>query len=140
MVESSQKPIVVITGVSGFVGSQVLKEFLMGEGAGKFRIRATVRDCKNQNKLAPLKEHFGEELFSQIEFVSAELENQGQLDAAIEGAEFVVHTASPVGGNPKNHQDLIRPAVAGNVNVLKACTKHKVKRVVITSSIAAIID
>ena len=47
----------------------------MGEGRGKYRIRATVRDKNNAAKLKPLKDHFGDELFSQIEFVSAELEN-----------------------------------------------------------------
>lgn len=50
-----------------------------------------------------------------------------------------MHTASPVGGNPKNHQEMIRPAVAGVKNVMIAASKHKIKRVVITSSIAAVI-
>jgi len=58
MVEST-KPIVVITGVSGFVGSFVLREFLLGEGAGKYQIRATVRDKNNEAKLKPLKDYFG---------------------------------------------------------------------------------
>lgn len=49
-----------------------------------------------------------------------------------------MHTASPVGREPKNHDLMIKPAVDGVVNVLKAASKHKVKRVVITSSIAAI--
>jgi len=79
-------------------------------------------------------------LFAEVEFFSAELENQNQLDAAIEGCDFVIHTAAPVGGNPKNHEDMIRPSVNGNLNVLKAAQKNKVKRVVITSSISAIIN
>jgi uncharacterized protein YbjT (DUF2867 family) len=54
MVESSSKPVVVITGVTGFLGSQVLNEFLNGEGHGKFEIRATVRDKTNLVKLKPL--------------------------------------------------------------------------------------
>ena len=72
MVEA-ELPLVVITGVSGYVGSQVLNEFLRGEGKGKFRIRATVRDKNNQAKLAPLERFFGPELFKTIEFCSAEL-------------------------------------------------------------------
>lgn len=70
-----KKPLVVITGVSGYLGSQVLSEFLIGEGKGKYRIRATVRDKNNQAKLKPLKDYFGEALFSEIEFFSAELTN-----------------------------------------------------------------
>ena len=49
----------MITGVTGFLGSAVLKEFLKGEGAGKYRIRATVRDVSNKAKLAPLVNYFG---------------------------------------------------------------------------------
>lgn len=55
-----QKPLVVITGVSGYLGSQVLNEFLQGEGKDKYRIRATVRDKNNMNKLKPLLSYFGE--------------------------------------------------------------------------------
>jgi uncharacterized protein YbjT (DUF2867 family) len=51
MVDTTEKPWVVITGVSGYVGSQVLSEFLKGEGRDQFRIRATVRDANNQAKL-----------------------------------------------------------------------------------------
>ena len=62
-----------------------------------------MRDKNNIAKLKPLKDYFGEELFSQIEFYSAELQKPEQLEAAIDGASFVVHTASPVGSNPKDH-------------------------------------
>jgi hypothetical protein len=73
MVEPT-KPIVVITGVSGFVGSFVLREFLLGEGAGKYQIRVTVRDKNNQAKLKPLKDYFGAAL-TLVQFYSAELSN-----------------------------------------------------------------
>jgi len=53
------KPIVLITGVTGFVGSQILNEFLCGEGAGKYKIRATVRDKSNVAKMKILQNYFG---------------------------------------------------------------------------------
>lgn len=63
------------------------------------------------------------------------------LDKAIEGATYVIHTASP---NPirmvHNEDELLRPAVRGTLNILDACKKHKVKKIIITSSIAAIMD
>lgn len=62
MVEPSVKPLVVITGVTGYLGSQVLSEFLIGEGKDRYRIRATVRDKTNQRKLEPLVKFFGEKL------------------------------------------------------------------------------
>jgi nucleoside-diphosphate-sugar epimerase len=60
------------------------------------------------------------------------------IDKAIEGATYVVHTASPFHFKTEKLEDLIAPAVDGTMNVIKACHKYKVKRVVVTSSVAAI--
>ena len=91
MVESSQKPIVVITGVSGYLGSHVALAFLKD---GSYQVRGTVRDTKNETKVAPIRKAFGD-LFSQITLVEADLENKDSIIAAISGADYVVHTASP---------------------------------------------
>ncbi len=50
----------------------------------------------------------------------------------------MVHTASPVGVNPRNHDDMIVPAVNGCKSVIAAAAKFNVKRIVVTSSVAAI--
>jgi nucleoside-diphosphate-sugar epimerase len=50
-----------------------------------------------------------------------------------------VHTASPFPiASPKNEDDVVKPALEGTTAVLKACHQNKIKRLVITSSIAAI--
>ena len=64
------KPIVVITGISGYVGSQVCLSFLKNGG---FRVRGTVRSTKNTAKLDPLRKAYGQELFDQLELVEADL-------------------------------------------------------------------
>ncbi len=52
-----------------------------------------------------------------------------------------MHTASPFPLKvPKNHDEIIKPAVEGTLAVMKACHKHGVKRLVITSSVAAVSD
>jgi len=58
--------------VTGYLGSQVLHQFLLGEGKGMFRIRATVRDKNNFVKMGPLMKAFGDH-YSSIEFVNADL-------------------------------------------------------------------
>jgi dihydroflavonol-4-reductase len=134
MVESTKKK-VVITGVSGFLGSTVTKQFLED---GTYTVRGTVRDTKNEKKIAPLRKAFGDR-FNDLELVEADLLKPDSITAAIEGCDFVVHTASPfVIAQPKNENDLITPAVEGTLAVMRACHKFKVKRVVITSSIATI--
>ena len=59
--------------------------------------------------------------------------------AAIKGATYVVHTASPFPlKQPKTPAEVINPAVNGTLAVMEACYHNQVKRVVITSSYAAI--
>jgi nucleoside-diphosphate-sugar epimerase len=53
----SSRPVVVITGVSGYLGSHVCMSFLKDGG---FTVRGTVRDTKNAKKIEPLKKAFGE--------------------------------------------------------------------------------
>lgn len=58
----------------------MVQEFLKD---GSYSVRGTVRDPKNEEKLAPLKKAFGEEQFNQIELVAAELLDAESLDKAI---------------------------------------------------------
>ena len=66
------KETVLITGISGFIGSQVCKHFLEN---GSFKVRGTVRDTKRAEKIEPLKKAFGE-LFDQLELVEADLNDE----------------------------------------------------------------
>ena len=88
----SEKPIVVITGISGYLWSEVCMAFLKN---GTFKVRGTVRDPTNAKKVAPLKESFGE-LFDQLELVKADLLDAKSLQEALKGATYVVNVASPV--------------------------------------------
>jgi dihydroflavonol-4-reductase len=73
--------------------------------------------------------------------VTAELLTEGSYDAAVAGCEVVIHTASPYIVNVKNPQrDLVDPAVTGTLNVLRSAKAAVVRRVVLTSSMAAITD
>ena len=106
---------------------------------GSFEVRGTVRDPTNEKKIKPLRENLPN--FDQLTLVQADLLDAESIMKAVEGADIVIHTASPFPlDNPKNEQDLIKPAVEGTLAVMRACHFHKVKRVVITSSIAAVAD
>jgi len=59
------------------------------------------------------------------------------LSRAISGSTYVIHTASPY-YFPANEDDVVKPAVQGTMAVLKACSESNVRRLVITSSCAAI--
>ena len=76
---------------------------------------------------------------SEVKFFAADLLNDAGWDKAMEGCTYVLHVASPFPiKNPKDPDEVIRPAREGAVRVLGAATKAGVKRVVLTSSIVAI--
>ena len=68
----SSKPKVLITGITGFIGSQVTKFFLEDGG---YQVVGSVRSKTNQKKLEPLQKAFGD-LYHQIELVEVDLLNE----------------------------------------------------------------
>ena len=79
MVEGDTRPIVTVTGISGYVGSHVGLNLLKD---GAFRVRGTVRSLTAQKKIDPLKVAFGE-LFDQVELVEADLLDSDSMLQAI---------------------------------------------------------
>ena len=134
---SKKKPVVLITGASGYVGAQIVNTFL---SSGKYKVRGTVRDPANPAKTSHLLAL--PNASTDLELVKADLlDNAAVWDAAVSGCDYVLHTASPFILSPKNvQQELLEPALQGTTNVLEAVARHKesIKRTVVTSSIAAI--
>lgn len=127
---------VLVTGANGYVASWLVK-YLLEDG---FTVRATVRDKTNQKKVGHLNQ-LQEEHPGKLELYDANLFNDGDFDAPMEGCELVFHTASPfiVRGLNDPQKELIDPALKGTRNVLNAVNKNNsVKRVVLTSSVVAI--
>lgn len=76
---------------------------------------------------------------AQIEFVNADLLDTQSIINACEGATYLIHTASPVVFNqPKDASVLVKPAVEGTLAAMRGAHLHKLKRVVLTSSVAAV--
>jgi nucleoside-diphosphate-sugar epimerase len=115
----------------------VLETFI---NEAKYDIRGTVRSLANSKRLDPLRKHLGEGTFSKIELVEADLMNEESLNKAVKGCTYVIHVASPLTHDRSVDEKLIvEPAVNGTKFVLNACKEHKVKRLVITSSMLTII-
>ncbi|NOX74962.1 MAG: NAD-dependent epimerase/dehydratase family protein, partial [Alphaproteobacteria bacterium] len=74
-----------------------------------------------------------------LRFVTLDLTRDDGWDAAMEGVDILMHTASPFPmTQPDNEMDLIAPAVDGANRALKAAHKAGIKRVVLTSSVVAV--
>jgi nucleoside-diphosphate-sugar epimerase len=123
---------VLVTGGSGFIGSHCIRDLL---GAG-YRVRTTVR---SPDREGTVRELLGAESAEELSFVTADLTADAGWADAVSGADFVLHLASPFPLTPPKHEDdLILPAREGALRVLTAARDAQVKRVVMTSSFAAV--
>ena len=125
---------VLVTGATGFLASHLVLQ-LIDRG---YEVRGTVRSLEKGDKLQQaLSEYAGKPV--SIEFILADLNSDDGWSEAVDGVTFVQHVASPFpSGQPKSAEELIGPAKDGALRVLKAASDAAVKRVVLTSSVAAI--
>ncbi len=127
--------IVLVTGGSGFIGSHTIVKLLE---AGH-TVRTTVRDLKRADDVRAMLRTGGAAAPERVQFFAADLEKDAGWAEAVRGCEFVLHVASPLPASvPKNEDELIVPAREGTLRVLRAARDAGVKRVVVTSSFAAI--
>ena len=127
---------VLVTGGSGFIGGHCILQLL----AAGHEVRTTVRNLSREPEVrAMLKQGGAADPGKTLSFVAADLEADAGWPEAVAGCDYVLHVASPFPATLPRHEDeLIVPAREGALRVLKAARDAKVKRVVLTSSFAAI--
>lgn len=126
---------ILVTGGSGFIGSHTILQLL----AAGHQVQTTVRSLKREGDVRAMLKEGGAEVGDRLRFVAADLEKDAGWPEAVAGCEYVLHVASPFPpGVPKNEDELIVPAREGALRVLRAARDAGVKRVVLTSSFAAI--
>jgi dihydroflavonol-4-reductase len=135
MAQIDQSKPVLVTGATGYVAGVLVKK-LLEQG---LTVHAPVRDAGNAEKLKYLNA-IAENSPGAIKYFEADLLEEGSYDEAMQGCELVYHTASPFKLAVDDPQkDLIDPALKGTRNVLGSVNRtESVKRVVVTSSVAAI--
>lgn len=127
---------VLVTGGSGFIGSHCILQLL----AAGHEVRATVRGLEREGAVRGMLGESGKGAEGErLSFAAADLQDDRGWPEAVAGCDFVLHVASPFpAAPPKQEDELIKPAREGALRVLRAARDAGVKRVVLTSSFAAI--
>ena len=139
MAADNKNKLVLVTGGTGFISSHTVKAFL----DNGYRVRTTARSPENREKckaLYTLQASLDDP--SRLEIVKAAdlLEPECWKEAA-KGCDLCAHLASPffIARNKKDEIQMCAAAEQGTLNVLRACEEAGIKRVVVTSSMAAVL-
>lgn len=125
---------ILVTGATGFIAGHAIEALIKGG----HEVRGTVRSLQDPARVAHLHQ-VAYALGGSLELVEADLSGDEGWDAATAGQEYVLHMASPFPATPpRDEAELVRPAVDGTRRVLEASVRAGVRRVVMTSSLAAI--
>ncbi len=134
MSDATGKMKILVTGVSGFIGSHCVLD-LLSHG---YEVKGTIRNLDRADRLRRILSNHNPDA-ANMEIVAATLDKADGWDKAMEGCSGVFHVASPVPAvQPKNPAEVIEPAVEGTLNVLTAAKEAGIKRVILTSSVAAV--
>lgn len=127
---------IMISGASGFIAGHAVEQLL----AAGHPVIGTVRNPDDTEKTAHLRAMPGAD--ERLRLVAANLTDADPFSAYTPDADVVLHTASPFTMSVKDAQrDLVDPAVEGTLSMLRAAAASpRVRRVVLTSSMAAITD
>jgi nucleoside-diphosphate-sugar epimerase len=126
---------VLVTGGSGFIGAHVLLQLL----AAGHRVRTTIRSPARQDDVLAMLRQGGAGASDGLVFFAADLTEDAGWSQAVQGCDYVLHVASPLPPYvPRDENELIVPARDGTLRVLRAARDAGVRRVVMTSSFAAI--
>lgn len=128
---------VLITGVSGALGSRVVIDLLQNG----FKVRALYRNKKSLDNFRRNIAYYtfsSEEIYSQIEWVEGDVTDYISILNAVEGIDIVCHCAALVSFRAEDFQLLKGINVGGTANIVDACLEKGVKKICHISSIAAL--
>lgn len=135
--------LVLVTGVTGFIGFRTLVKTL----ESGYRARAAVRNEGGVKKIKAAKSL--QPYLGNVEFVLVpDIIRKGAYDEAVKGVDYIIHLASPTTNLDEQPTEetydavLIQPALQGTMNMLRAAKEYSptLKRMVITASIVSIIE
>ena len=128
---------ILVTGGTGLLGSHLLYSLL---NSGKL-VRAIKRESSDLSEVKKVFSYYGEpanDLYSKIEWCDADILSPETLDDAFSDIRHVYHAAAMVSFDPRDNKKMILNNQAGTANIVDACLKYKIEKLVHVSSTAAL--
>lgn len=133
----SRQETVLVTGGSGYIGSWCVIGLLQQGYTVRTTVRSLAREAAVRAAIGTVV-GTGVDPQDRLRFHAADLTSDAGWDAAADGCDYVLHVASPIAiAEPRNADELIVPAREGTRRAVGAALRAGVKRVVLTSSVAA---
>ena len=126
---------VLVTGATGYIGLHCVQQ-LLNQG---YAVNGSVRSPERKEEVfEALQKH--NTPTENLNLFTFNLTEDDGWDEGMEGCDYLLHVASPIALENHNEDFFVKPAVAGVKRAFKFAKKHNVKKVVLTSSVAAIFD
>jgi nucleoside-diphosphate-sugar epimerase len=130
-----QNETVFITGGTGLIGTHLLLKLAQSG----IKVRALKRKNSNLDTVKKVFEFYGsEEFLENISWVNGDITDVLSLEEALQGIEYVYHTAALVSFDPNDKQKLYKINIDGTANVVNACLEKGIKKLCYISSTAAV--
>ena len=126
---------VLVTGATGYIGLHCIHQ-LLNQG---YAVNGSVRSPERKDEIfEALKNH--NTSTENLNLYTFDLNDDEGWDQGMEGCDYLLHVASPIALENHDEDFFVKPAVAGVKRAMKFAKKHNVKKVVLTSSVAAIFE
>ncbi len=124
---------VLVTGATGYIGLHCIQQ-LLDQG---YAVNGSLRSLERKDEIIKSLESHNTST-EHLKLFSFNLNEDEGWDDGMEGCDYLIHVASPIALEIKSEDFFVKPAVAGVKRALKFAKKHNIKKVILTSSVAAI--
>ena len=121
------RPIILVTGASGFLGARIVDE-LFDENSPIKAAKVIGLDIKD----------YSEKKREGFEFILSDIRDYNQVKKALIGVDIVIHSAAIIDWGTKTEQYVLDCNLKGTENIIQACKENGVKKLVYTSSLDAV--